>query len=209
MAFIHVKRFLGCLPLRAGVWVLSLTGLMLGAAGATGSWFEVQKIEDHPIEFQDEIALFTQAIVFSLYAVFSLVGLVAGLGNNRVLAHVYSRLTAVHFVLMVLSLGFTLYYTFHPVSNGVIFNCTAGDPDQLIVQFCGKGWSLVKGIPIIAYAVSLLVQCYSFVIAVNFVEQHELDEASRWSGSFKFGPPDDLDSQSYLVDRAKREKLNL
>jgi len=171
---------------------------MLSAAAATGSWFEVEKIADHPMEFQDEIALFVQAIIFSLYAVFSLIGIAAGLANSRILAHSYSRLTALQFVLTVLSLGFTLYYTFHPVSDGVVFNCTAGNPDQFVVEFCAKGWSLVKGIPLIAYAVSLLVQCYSFVVTVNFVEQSELDEAARWSRSFTFGPSEEWGGQVKL-----------
>lgn len=208
MAILHVRNFLGCLPLRAGIWVLSLTGLMLGAAGAAGGWFEVQNIEKHPVVVQDEIALFAQAIVFSLYGLFSLIGLIGGLVKNRIICHIYARLLAILFGLTILSFGYTLYYTFRPTSDGEVLSCTRGDPDQFIVQFCDKGWSLVKGVPLVAFVTSLVIQCYTYIITGNFLEERELDEASRVSKSFRF-PEGELGSQTYLVGMARREKLNV
>lgn len=41
MVFILARTFLACLPLRAGVWVLALVGLLLGVAGAVCGWMEV------------------------------------------------------------------------------------------------------------------------------------------------------------------------
>ncbi|KAJ7582938.1 hypothetical protein C8J56DRAFT_956094 [Mycena floridula] len=180
----HCKTFLFCLRLRSGAFVLALIGLMLGGAGGVGSWAEVAKIQDHPIDLLDEIALFAQAIVFSLLGVFSFIGLLGSILNNRSMVQIYSKLVAIQFVLTVASFGFTLFYTFRPVTPGVVFDCTGGNRDDIIVQFCEKGWNLVKAIPIFVYAASLLVLAYTHIIAVNFLEEMELDEAS-WSGSYK------------------------
>ncbi|KAF9053947.1 hypothetical protein BDZ89DRAFT_1032329 [Hymenopellis radicata] len=180
MVFIRCRTFLGCLPLASGVWLLSLVGAMMGISAAVGSWMEVNFLETHPNPLLDTIALFVQAIVFSLLGFFSVIGFVMGVLKNRHIAFIYPKILAVHYVAMLGALAYTLFYTFRPVSALTVASCAAGSLDDVIDQFCTKGLSLIKLLPLIWYIVVLtLIQPYAFVLADNLAEKLEIDDIAR------------------------------
>ncbi|KAF8921051.1 hypothetical protein CPB85DRAFT_1486815 [Mucidula mucida] len=180
MVFIRCRTFLGCLPLASGVWLLSLVGVMMGISAAVGSWMEVKFLESHPNPLLDTIALFVQAIVFSLLGFFSIIGFVMGVSKNRPIAFIYPKILLVHYVAMLGAFAFTLFYTFRPVSALTVASCAAGSLDDVIDQFCTKGWSLIKLLPLIWYIVVLtLIQPYAFILADNLAEKLEIDDIAR------------------------------
>ncbi|KAK0503486.1 hypothetical protein EDD18DRAFT_633922 [Armillaria luteobubalina] len=200
MAFIRCRTFLGCLPLASGVWLLSLVGLMLGASGAVGSWIEINLMASHPLPLQDEIAQFVQAIVFSLLGLFSILGFAEGISQNRNFAFIYCKLVAIHYAIIIGAFAFTLYSTFRHVDSLTVASCIQGDLDQFVIQFCNKGWSFVKGLPIIWYSVVLLVQAYAYILAVNFAEKLDIDDISRISKHFTLTSSDGLSFYSKDVE---------
>ncbi|PBK78390.1 hypothetical protein ARMSODRAFT_1077955 [Armillaria solidipes] len=200
MTFIRCRTFLGCLPLASGVWLLSLVGLMLGASGAVGSWVEINLMASHPLPLQDEIAQFVQAIVFSLLGLFSVLGFAEGISQNRNFAFIYCKLVAIHYTAIIGAFAFTLYSTFRHVDSLTIASCIQGDLDEFAIQFCSKGWSFVKGLPIIWYTVVLLIQAYAYILAVNFAEKLDIDDISRISRHFTVMSSDGLSFYSKDVE---------
>jgi hypothetical protein len=41
MALFRCRKFLGCVPLRTGVWLLTLIAMIVSGPGSAGSWLEV------------------------------------------------------------------------------------------------------------------------------------------------------------------------
>lgn len=71
---------------------------------------------------------------------------------------IYSKMLILYLALTLLSFGLTLYSTFRSADPATIARCIDGSLDDKVIQFCETGWSIVKGLPIALFAVTLLVQ---------------------------------------------------
>ncbi|KIY65290.1 hypothetical protein CYLTODRAFT_492445 [Cylindrobasidium torrendii FP15055 ss-10] len=185
MVLLRCRTFLFCLPLAPGVCLLSLLGMLLGISGAVGSWMEVFLLKQHPNTVEDVIALFAQAISFSAYGLFSLIGVITGLAKIRTLAYIYPRLITIHYIIMIATFSFGMYYTFRPADAIAVERCIAGDKAAFIQDFCHKGFNLIKALPIGWYVLALVIQPYAYIIAVNLAEQLEIDDIAKLPKKFR------------------------
>jgi len=177
MVLIQARKFLGCLALGTGVWILCLLSFVLGITGAVIGWLEILVLASHPLPLEDKVLLFTRTIVLSLLVLLSVVGIAVGISKRTGLTFIYSKMIASHCILLLVALAFTLVLTFRPVSDAIVDRCTNGSSNHMIVEFCTPGWSLVQGASVCIVGVSVLVQIYAFIIASNFAEQLDLETA--------------------------------
>ncbi|KAK7054680.1 hypothetical protein VNI00_003143 [Paramarasmius palmivorus] len=190
MPFIRCRTFLACLPLASGVWVLGLLGLIVGGAGAAAGWIKVALLDKHPLPVQDVVSIFVNAITFSLLALFSLIGVVAGFAKKHGLAVFYKRMIALQYVLMIAALAYSFYSTFRPIDDSVVERCRGDSEDEMVLQLCAKGFSLVKGFCIFLFAFALLVQFYAYVLVSNFAYKLDLEDIAGVRRTMAF--PDDF-----------------
>ncbi|KAJ3920005.1 hypothetical protein F5877DRAFT_77554 [Lentinula edodes] len=202
MVLIQSRKFLGCLALGTGVWILALFSLMLGVAGSVIGWLEIVILDKHPLPLEDRVFLFIRTIVLSLLVLLSLIGLFVGLSKRPGLAFIYSKMVASHYILLLVSLALTLVLTLRSANDSVVDQCTNGTSNRMIIEFCSPGWSMVQGALICIVGVSVLVQLYAFVMAGNFAYRLDLETALVFpdASSFrsdKFHPLED--KPSFLV----------
>lgn len=134
--------------------------------------------------------MFVNAITLSLLALFSLIGIISGFVKKYGLVVVYKQLVALHWVLMVGALAYSLYSTFRPIDDSIVKDCIGDSRDEMILQLCAKGFTLVKGFCIFLLAFALLVQFYTYVLVTNFAYKLDLEGIADVRQTIAF--PDDL-----------------
>ncbi|KAJ7510124.1 hypothetical protein B0H11DRAFT_1177373 [Mycena galericulata] len=181
MSFFRCRTFLCCMPLRTGVWLLALAAMMVSAPAAGGSWLEVFWMTHHPLALRDKVAVIIQGVVLSSLSFLSLLGFVAALKNARGAIYIYSKFIFIHTPLILLSLGLTLFTILHPdESNPLgVQNCLNGSSSPIISQFCSRGLSLVRVLPVGFLGASLIVQFYAWMVSISFAEELDVDTAGR------------------------------
>ncbi|KAJ7074198.1 hypothetical protein C8F01DRAFT_1099602 [Mycena amicta] len=179
MAIFRARKFLFCVPLRAGVCLLAVLAMLVSGPGAAGSWLE----QRHTLPLRAKVAIIIQGGVFSLVFLLSIPGLIAAANGQRGAVYIYSKFLFITTPLIVLSLLVTLFTTLHPES--VDFDkCLNGSKSQFIQQFCTQNGlsSVVKILPIALLGAAILTQFYAWIIAISYGE--ELDVSGLES---KFG----------------------
>ncbi|KAF5373656.1 hypothetical protein D9758_000687 [Tetrapyrgos nigripes] len=177
MPSIRCRNFLWCLSLRSGVCILAVLGFMLGALGAAMGWAKVSLMLGQSLSVKDEAILFILPSTFSLLVVISLLGVIGGIARIRSLIFSYPKLLAVHFLLLIISFALSLYSAIHS-SDLSETQCDAESLSKFMTDFCKPGWSTVNVLSVILFAVALLVQIYNFIIAINFAEDLDYDDAA-------------------------------
>jgi hypothetical protein len=175
MVLIQSRKFLGCLALRTGVWMLGLLSFMLGAGGSVIGWLEIVSLTHHPVPLEDKIFLFIRTIVLSLLALISLAGVLVGWSKSLGFAYIYSKMVASHFLLLLVALALALAVTLQSSNDEVIKQCINGSTNRFIIEFCSPGWSLVQATSVGILGAAVLVQIYAFIIASNFVHRLDLE----------------------------------
>ncbi|THU77804.1 hypothetical protein K435DRAFT_74829 [Dendrothele bispora CBS 962.96] len=177
MPFIRCRTFLGGSSLRSGIWILGMLSLLIGGLGGAMSWTKVDVMRN-TIPIGGEIFLLIQAITFSLLAVLALLGIAGGVAQIRGILYIYPKLLSGHYLLIITSFASSLYMVFSPLNDRAVALCLKGVNDEFIAQFCKPGWSLINGLSVCLLAVTLPVQLYTFIIAINFAEDTEYDDAA-------------------------------
>ncbi|KIK59624.1 hypothetical protein GYMLUDRAFT_673861 [Collybiopsis luxurians FD-317 M1] len=193
MVLIRCRKFLGCLALGTGVWILGLLSLTLGVGGAIIGWLEIFSLgmsvstfsfsgliiykARHPLPLEDKIFLFFRTIVLSMLVLISSVGIIVGSNRSIGFAFIYSKAVAIHYVLLILTLALSLISTFLPARSDIVEQCINESTSRLTIEFCTPGWSLVQGASISIVCATLLTQLYAFIIARNYADRLDLETA--------------------------------
>jgi len=183
MALFRCRKFLGCMSLRTGVWLLALLAILVSGVGSAGSWLEVSWMLHHPLALRDKAATMVAAGVFSLLFLLSLLGFFAALSGKRGVIYIYSKFTFIHAALILLSLGFTLFTTLKPDDSDpqAVEKCLNGTTSPIISQFCNHGLSVVRILPIAFLGAAMLIQFSAWIVASSYGEERDRKrEFSDW-----------------------------
>ncbi|KAJ6525695.1 hypothetical protein B0H19DRAFT_587956 [Mycena capillaripes] len=176
MALFRCRKFLGCVPLRTGVWLLALLAILVSGAGSAGSWLEVYWMTHHPLASIEKVATIIQAGVFSFLFLLSLFGFIAALSGKRGVVYIYSRIVFIHAPLLLLSFGLTLLTTLRPGDSDPesAKKCLNGSTSPIISQFCDrKGLSLIRILPIALLGAAILIQFCAWIVAISYGEEQD------------------------------------
>jgi len=178
MAYIRSRKFCCCIPVRFGVFILSLAGVVLGAIICAAGWIQVSQLRQHGSTKSDRIAIWLHSSIFTLLTLLSLFGFIGCLSKSRNAVNAYSWGLLSFILLSILSGSYTLWALFNrPGTQGAYLTCLNGARDQATETFCGNGGAVYKGVAVTLYIIIWLLMIYAYVIVDNYVEQLD-DELS-------------------------------
>jgi hypothetical protein len=180
MVYVRTRTFCCCLPVRFGVFLLSIIGVIVGGLLSVGGWVQVSNLAQQALSTRDQAALYIQTVLFTLLTVVSIVGFIGAALRRRTLLNIYWIALTLHLIISIASGIFTIYSMFNEdVSSVFSQQCADAAVADASSEFCGNGMTVVKGILIAFYVITWLVQLYACIIVANYVDQ--LDEEKSFS----------------------------
>jgi hypothetical protein len=175
-SYVRTRTFCCCLPVRFGVFLLSLLALAGGAFIAVIGWMHLSHSKQHPLAKIDEIALWIQSSVFSLLALLAIFGFFGAMIKNRGMVSGFAIAIAIHLGFSVASGCFSIYTMFARDSQAALDSCLqkANDDSDAITQSCKNAIVLIKAVTVVIYVVTWLIQLYAYFVVERYVNQ--LDE---------------------------------
>jgi len=182
MAYIRSHKFCCCLPVRFGVFVMSLGALLLGGLVAVAGWIEVKNLHNHPLSKGDENVLYIHSLIFSILALVGGFGFFGAISKQTGLVSLFGSMLGLHLGLSIATGIFTIYTLFKRNTDEALANCINGSDDQSVIDGCHEGLKVLKIIVVVAYCVSWLVELWGCLIVSSYVKQLREEEASDVMG---------------------------
>jgi len=174
-SYIRTRTFCCCLPVRLGVFLLSLLALVGGAFLATIGWIQLSQLKQHPLGKIDQISLWIQSSLFSLLAVLALFGFFGAMVKSRAMVSGFAIAIAIHLGFSVAAGCFSIYAMFARDSQAALDSCLQKVTDVSdATQFCKSSLVLVKAVTVVIYVLTWLIQLYAYFVVRRYVDQ--LDE---------------------------------
>ncbi|KAG5734987.1 hypothetical protein E4T56_gene17921 [Termitomyces sp. T112] len=171
MAYIRSRKFCCCIPVRFGVFILSILGFLGGFSVCIIGWFAISQLWKHPLPTPDTVGLWLHAALFTILTLLSVFGFIGCLIKSRNSVYAYSNGILITLLLSIASGSYSLWALFHENSETVISNCLNGDTDGVTESICKNGINVYKGVTVAVYIVIWLLMIYAYVIVDNYVEQ--------------------------------------
>jgi len=176
MSYVRSRTFCFCLPVRFGVFLLSILALGGGGFVSVIGWIKISHLKDHPLGKNDEIALWVQTSMFSLLALLAIFGFLGALIKSRGMVSGFASGLAIHLVFSIASGVFAIYAMFTRDSQEALDKCIekANDNSDATVQSCKKAIILLKALVVAIYVLVWFIQLYAYFVVDRYVDQ--LDE---------------------------------
>ncbi|TEB05093.1 hypothetical protein FA13DRAFT_1637836 [Coprinellus micaceus] len=179
MLTVESRKFCCCLPVRLGVFILSLLAMVGGSIVAAVGWISVSQLKTYPVDIVDEIALYIHSSIFTLLGVLGTFGFVGSLVRSRAMVTAFSVGIAIHLGLSIGSGVFTIYSVFKQAPDNAIAACMEGKTDDETRKICQTGMSLVKGAIVAIYVIAWLIELYAYFIVDRYSDQLEDEEMAK------------------------------
>jgi len=176
---IRSRKFFCCLPVRLGVFVLSLVAMVGGSFVAAFGWIQVSQLNQHPLEKADEIALWIYSVMFTILAVLSVLGFVGALIKNRRMISSFAVALAIHLGFSVASGIFALYSIFHQNTQDAIAKCLNEATNGATTDTCRTGIEVIKGVLVAVYVITWLIQLYAYFVVERYADQLDDEEMAK------------------------------
>jgi len=177
MVYIRSRKFCCCIPVRFGVFILSLVGVVGGTLICALGWVQVAQLWKHPLPTSDTIAIWLHSGIFTLLAILSLFGFIGCLTKSRNSVNAYSWGLLLFLGMSICSGAYTLYALFNKNSQEAVIRCLNGATDDVTRTLCQNGQAVYKGVAVTLYIIIWLLMIYAYIIVDNYVEQLD-DEVS-------------------------------
>jgi len=170
--YVHTRTFCCCLPVRLGVFLLSLLALVGGAVLATIGWVQLSQLKQRPLGKTDQISLWIQSSLFSLLAVLALFGFFGAMIKSRNTISGFAIAIAIHLAFSIAAGCFSIYAMFARESQTTLRNCLqqANDVSDAM-QLCKNGLILIKALTVVIYVLAWLIQLYAYFVVQRYVDQ--------------------------------------
>jgi hypothetical protein len=177
-SYVRSRTFCCCLPVRLGVFLLSLLAIAGGSFIAVFGWIQIFHLKQHPLGKIDQIALWIQCSLFTLLAVLAVFGFFGAIARNRAMISGFAIALAIHLGFSIASGAFSIYTMFARDSQAALDSCLQSANDSgssdITAQTCKKGIILIKAVTVGVYVFTWLIQLYAYFIVERYVDQ--LDE---------------------------------
>jgi len=175
-SYVRSRTFCCCLPVRFGVFLLSLLALAGGTILAVYGWIKLSHLKEHPLAKIDEIALWIQSSLFSLLALLALFGFFGAMVKNRGMVSGFAIAIAIHLGFSIAAGCFSTYTMFARDSQAVLDSCIqkSKEDSDAAMQSCKSGLVLLKALIVVIYVLTWLIQLYAYFVVERYVDQ--LDE---------------------------------
>jgi len=198
----HSKHFCCCIPVRFGVWIMSLSTFLGWGAAAFLAFYSLAFVSQHPERFSVHISTggkigwgITGAIM-AIFALISLFGFIGACIRNRNYVNNYKGLVLFMWIIdLFISIGLiALAFVIRSKKDlaaqcsNITINGTTINDTQDEVEQCQKAIQALQDTPFIAawcivIIVSLLWNLYGVIIVRRYVDQ--LDDEESYMGAAK------------------------
>jgi len=178
---VRSRKFCCCLPVRLGVFILSLLAMVGGSFVAAVGWVQISQLAKHPREKSDEIALWIQTSMFTLLGILAVFGFIGALVKNRGMISSFAIALAIHLGFSIAAGAFALYTLFKESTADGIARCLndAGDNSDVTAESCRTGLAIVKGLMVAVYIVTWLIQLYAYFIVERYADQLDDEDMAK------------------------------
>jgi hypothetical protein len=167
------------LPVRLGVFLLSLIAMAVGSFVAAVSWIRISQLTTYPLTTSDRIALWIHAVMFSILGFLAVLGFIGCLAKSRRMVAGFAIALAIHLGFSVASGILSIYLLFKQDPQDAIDSCVNGSTDQSVIDSCKNGTGFMKGVVIAVYVVTWLLQLYAYFIVEWYVDQLDDEEMEK------------------------------
>jgi len=175
---VRSRKFCCFLPVRLGVFVLSLLAMVGGSFTAAAGWIQVSQLQQNPLGQDETIALWIHSAMFTILALVSVFGFIGAIIKNRRMISSFAIALAVHLGLSIASGIFTLYSLFKQDSSVAIAQCLSASTDATS-DACKSALAVMKGLMVAIYVVTWLIQLYFYFIVERYVDQLDDEEMAK------------------------------
>ncbi|KIK67035.1 hypothetical protein GYMLUDRAFT_847490 [Collybiopsis luxurians FD-317 M1] len=177
--YVRSHTFCCCIPVRFGVFVISILGMGLGGLLAVAGLIQLKNIGDVPMS--EKWPYIVQVVVYGLYAIISVTAFFGATCRNLSTIKSYAVVLAIHLVFSIASGGFSLYHYFKD-SPHVVADCINGSMDQIKIEACKQGEDVVKGVMVGVFIFVWLMELWGVFIVREYGYQLEEEIALRAKG---------------------------
>jgi len=177
---VRSRKFCCFLPVRLGVFVLSLLAMVGGSFVAAIGWIQVSQLSKNPMDKADEIALWIQSSIFTILGALAVLGFLGALIKNRSMIASFAMALAIHLGFSIASGIFSLYSLFRQHSQDALTKClndTAENSESITT--CQNGLAIMKGVMVAIYIVTWLIQLYAYFVVERYADQLEDEEMAN------------------------------
>jgi hypothetical protein len=183
-ANVRTRTFCCCLPVRFGVFVITILGMLGGTLLAVVGWLQTIKLQGM-LPKTNEVALYIHASLYTLLAILSLFGFVGAIIKNRTMISIFFMMFVGHLVFSIFSGSFALYNIFNVSAGDAIQKCLNtpnSEGQQATEEDCNRGYTLLKALAVTIFIVVWLLQIWGCVITNNYISQLDDEEEAkgRW-----------------------------
>jgi len=175
MVYVRSRTFCCCIPVRAGVFILSLLGVLGGGLVSVAAWVQVNQLRTYSASQSDVVAFWLNASIFTLLTLMSIFGFIGCLVKSRNSVNAYGWGLLSFIVMSIITGAYSLWAIFNkPPSQDDYLTCLNGTRSDNGQITCGNATPLYKGLMVGLYIFTWLFMIYAYVIVDNYVDQ--LDE---------------------------------
>ncbi|KAF9465082.1 hypothetical protein BDZ94DRAFT_1255258 [Collybia nuda] len=170
------KTFCCCLPVRMGVVIMSLLGILFGGTLSIVLWYEVASTPD--MTSGERAGFVIAGLVESFLLAASVLGLVGAIVRKQTFVQAYAYFIYVHFLLNVAVAGFLLYMVTHFTANAQVAACQKSIQNQEGKEQCTGLLKIAQGVYFVVAAVVLLIELYGALVVTRYVNQVKKEKRS-------------------------------
>jgi len=177
MSYVTSRTFCCCIPVRVGVFIIAILGLLIGGAGSV---YGIIRIKGSSEDWSsvDKIASGILIGIYALYFFISALGLWGAIAKRRGLIKAFFVMLAIHVVLNIVagSLALYSYYKNAQVNIDKCISDSNNADSDLIKSTCKHGIQIFNGCMVGLYIFIWLLQIYGCAIVNDYAKQLEEEE---------------------------------
>ncbi|KAI0338413.1 hypothetical protein BDW22DRAFT_1338034 [Trametopsis cervina] len=194
MGYVRSRKFCCCLPVRFGVFCMSLLGLVGGVLFSVGGFINIHQYMTNQLDLngQEKASLWIMTLAFSWFSLVSLVGIWGSLSKGYGSISFYAY-TVTFNTLLIIAAGIYFVWTlFHGREDGSVNKCTAGEDGDLkgVKHWvCQKGFDVIRILIVVLFVLIWIFQLVGTFIVFDYRGQLREEQDLEDSEAQKLAQP--------------------
>jgi len=178
MVHISSRKFCCCIPVRLGVFIMSMLGFAGGSIIAGVGWHAATHREQAHLTKNQEISVVITALSYTVLAIISLFGFIGTINKRQSYVSLYNTLVWYHLGFSIGTGAYFIYTLFHKVGEEDVNNCISGSTSPSKQDDCQRQFHVARAITIGLYIFFWLIELWGCVIVAEYVSQLQEEEAA-------------------------------
>jgi magnesium-transporting ATPase (P-type) len=178
MGYVPSRKFCCCIPVRLGVFIISMLGFAGGSIIAAVGWYAATHRDQAHLTSNQEISVVITSLSYTALAIISLLGLIGTFTKRQGFVALYNTMVWYHLGFSIVTGAYFIYTLFHKVGNDDVNNCVSSGTSQRTQDACQRAFDAARGITIGLYILLWLTELWACVIVSRYVAQLQEEEAA-------------------------------